>query len=492
MVYFHNSNQSSLDHFLNNSFDGNITAGYSKLLETTSVLGKDTLTKYCFTTELKRFGLDSPSPNFDKDIYTSCLRYLQVPIHKIEEGKEIRYTKPQQQLILSEIGKRQKIKGVAGCGKTLVLARRAVNAHKRTGERVLILTYNITLKNYIHDRINDVRETFNWDNFYITNYHQFFKAMANYYNVPIEGLNDWNNASFFEAVKKDITPFSAVFIDEIQDYKPEWIELITKYFINSNTEFVVFGDSKQNIYERELDIEKEPKVNTIGGVWNKSLNTSHRFTDTIGAIALRFQREIFKQRYTVDDIQTLSTLDFTTRVIEYHMFESVNIKKIFEVIYEALKRNNIHSSDAGILSNRVEILRELDYMIRAKKGEKTCTNFESKEEFDRFGEKNSRIEDIRRVKKFHFWMKTGTVKICTTHSFKGWEINTLFLLIDNSENATEPNNAELVYTGITRARSNLIILNLNNLHYDKFFQMVIDKRFNHGGNLNVPLDGLPF
>ena len=43
----------------------------------------------------------------------------------------------------------QKISGVAGSGKTQVLAFRAINALKRTGGDVLILTYNITLANYL-------------------------------------------------------------------------------------------------------------------------------------------------------------------------------------------------------------------------------------------------------------------------------------------------------------------------------------------------------
>jgi hypothetical protein len=40
----------------------------------------------------------------------------------------------------------------------MVLARMVVNAHKRTGSQVLILTYNITLRIYIHDRISQVRK----------------------------------------------------------------------------------------------------------------------------------------------------------------------------------------------------------------------------------------------------------------------------------------------------------------------------------------------
>lgn len=66
-------------------------------------------------------------------------------------------------------------------------------------------------------------------------------------------------------------------------------------------------------------------------------------------------------------------------------------------------------------------------------------------------------------------MKSGTVKLSTIHSFKGWEINTLILIIE-ADNTDKETNAEIIYTGLTRARNNLIVFNLSNLQYDKFFR----------------------
>ena len=85
-----------------------------------------------------------------------------------------------------------------------MLAKRAVNAHKRTADQILILTYNLSLKNYIHDRISEVREEFNWNNFYITNYHQFFKTQANNYNLEVQNLDAWQDTYFFDSVKNNI------------------------------------------------------------------------------------------------------------------------------------------------------------------------------------------------------------------------------------------------------------------------------------------------
>lgn len=478
-VYFHNSSEENLNSFLLNDFQSDDYNSYKKFVRHFGLLGKNSLNPSNLNKLFTRFWLNKKSYYFDETLYTSIRRYLKSPLHQIEEGIKINYTKEQNELIRSEVRPRRKIKGVAGSGKTLVLAKRAVNAHIRTGEKVLVLTYNLSLKNYIHDRISDVREEFYWSNFYITNYHQFFKTQANNHNLVINNLGDWQDINFFENVKNNIQKFDVVLIDEIQDYLQSWIDIITKYFTHEETEFVVFGDEKQNIYGRILDENNEPIVRTIPGVWNKTLNTSHRFSSNIGNIAIKFQKTIFNQKYNLDEINVMSQLDFEKRVIEYHNFLAYSPQELFQIVYKVLERNEIHSSDSGILCSKVELLREIDLLIRLKKKEKTSTTFESQEEFEKIKGNVREIEKLRRTKKNHFWMKTGTVKLSTIHSFKGWEINTLFLFIEPEEDDNEFTNAELVYTALTRAKRNLIIFNLGNKKYDEFFRAEIQNCYEH-------------
>ena len=56
------------------------------------------------------------------------------------------------------------------------------------------------------------------------------------------------------------------------------------------------------------------------------------------------------------------------------------------------------------------------------------------------------------------------IKICTIHSFKGWEIGAVVLVLDNNENI----NDEMVYTAITRAKKNIIVISFGNKRYDAF------------------------
>ncbi|NJL55847.1 hypothetical protein HC928_12125, partial [bacterium] len=148
-VYFHNESTENAQKFC---FD----------VRYTHLLGHDALNARDFGTLLQKTRLSRSSFLFDSVLYGSFKRFLKPPEHTPDVGKDIQYTKRQQDLITSQANLRQKVRGVAGCGKTKVLAGRAVSAYGRTKEQVLILTFNITLRNYIHDRLNEVRAPFPW------------------------------------------------------------------------------------------------------------------------------------------------------------------------------------------------------------------------------------------------------------------------------------------------------------------------------------------
>ena len=84
------------------------------------------------------------------------------------------------------------------------------------------------------------------------------------------------------------------------------------------------------------------------------------------------------------------------------------------------------------------------------------------------------IEDVRSNKKQHFTMVTDLIKVSTIYSFKGWEADNVFLIIQDAENPDSlENRPEIIYTALTRARHNLYIINLGNNQYHNFFQQHI-------------------
>ena len=121
----------------------------------------------------------------------------------------------------------QKISGVAGSGTTQVLAIRAINALKRTGGNVLILTFNITLANYLRSRLSEIREDFYWDKIEICHYHKFFRLRAYEGNPkPKIRLNSYEDITFFDHIagtKRYAAIFGAVSYTRLDVYKRQLV-----------------------------------------------------------------------------------------------------------------------------------------------------------------------------------------------------------------------------------------------------------------------------
>lgn len=413
---------------------------------------------------------------FKESIYKEFRRYLQPPFHVVNQGKDIIYSKDQQKLINSQ-SIFQKIIGVAGSGKTVLLAKRAVNAHKRHWDRVLILSYNITLKQYIHDKISDVREDFSWNAFYITNYHQLITLTLNNleidFNIPkslskheISEYLDrqyYSNPNLFESHIESIPKYQSIFIDEIQDYSSEWIKIIKKFFLEENGEMILLGDPKQNIYNRKLK-DRMPVLVQGFGAW-QYLKKSIRYQgngDRIQNLAKAFQSNFMKDKYELDFLETItSTPSLNLELYKYKYYIPQELEEVVKNIFEEIKNYNIHPNDICILSSNINMLQEIDFIVRNVFNEKTLTTFETKELAIR---KPKEVEHVRKRKKIGFNLNSGVLKISTIHSFKGYEIPTLFLIIDDND------NDEMIYTGITRSKFNLMLFGKKENKYNDFFE----------------------
>ena len=608
VVYFHNANPSRIKDFLIEPFQENYS--YLKFLKynidfigrdrdgslkTISITEKFEGKKKVFASQFSDFNsiltkrylkANKPSFLFTNEIYESFSRFLKPPKHLKEHGTEIPYSKRQMEIIFDSTRKQQRIKGVVGSGKTTVLAARAVQAHKRTKGNVLILTFNITLKNYIKDKISDVREEFPWENFVISNYHLFINSQLNNLGVPVEVPKDFDKLSdiekdaFFENKyysnkqiflerKEDIKTYDVILIDEIQDYKRAWMEIIKEFFLSENGEYVLFGDVKQNIYNNTTD-SKDVSTNVRGVT---ELKNCFRSDFKIKDLAINYQKDIFKDKYEIDNFNSKQNnleLDFGISQqgsINYiHLTNTDNVSSLYTIIHENAINKAIPPNDITILGHSISLLKKFDAFYRYSSNEKTNTMFETFEMvyrmglnyikknnhpdwlkdgislikrqndyktdnafnqlsvlftiydlYKEYGEKfkdkldyytskfktttndyltfrvkyeseiNNFIKDfgpnrqtsnlkmIRNNKKLHFYMNSGTVKISTVHSFKGWESETLFLILEKKYSKMQMTFDEILYTGITRSKANLIIINFGNEEYHNKLKTLIDK-----------------
>lgn len=435
---------------------------------------------------------------FTDEIYKEFHRVLQPPYHMIEEGKDISYTKKQLRLSSSKADSAMKIKGVAGSGKTTVLAKRAVNAHMRHRNRVLILTFNLTLVNYIHDKISDVREGFGWNYFYIDNYHAFLKTAINNTSKEEFSLSDFDNEYALSHFEHELLKYNTILIDEVQDYKPIWIKIIKKYFLAKDGEIVLFGDEKQNIYNRELEKEtKRIKTPNGFGRWEE-LKTSIRFQGDGGRVlqlAKKFQNAFFRGKYEVDENEKLPTQNF----LDIGLFNVKNLShdvkdnlyyEIAKDIHKKIKDYSIHPDDVVILSSKIFAVRNVEYYLRKNFQQKCKTTFETEEMHRKLVEhpydekENNKLKQIRRNKKRHFYFHSGEIKLSTIHSFKGAESQTVFLITTGYPYEDE----EYIYTAITRCKFNFqVYLTTNNSQFNEFFlnELNLDTEENEMNTMDI-------
>ena len=96
--------------------------------------------------------------------------------------------------------------------------------------------------------------------------------------------------------KSQIKTYDAIFIDEIQDYKRPWMEIIKDCFLVEGGEYILLGDVKQNIYSNPTE-QKDVSTNVRGVI---ELKRCFRSDFKIKDLAVEYQKNIFKDKYEID------------------------------------------------------------------------------------------------------------------------------------------------------------------------------------------------
>lgn len=438
-----------------------------------------------------------PHVLFDDRVYDDFKRRLMPSDHTLKQGRKIPLDESQTKLAVSKPGK-EKIKGVAGCGKTTIIANRAVNAFLRHDDNVLILTFNITLKNLIKDRISDILGYRDNQHFAVTNYHQFFNSQLNETEQDVVRLI--KEYGFNELYKRDlfsdfaVGKFQTILIDEVQDFESSWVKIIRDNFLYPDGEMILFGDESQNIYERD---NKRAAVITLGfGNWKK-LKRSYRTSldSPLNQLFKDYQLKYLLEKYSDSELFEQHNIQagMNFDIIKYHACSLDWEDECFKKIQTYIRSYNFNPNDVVILSSNIYLIRRLNEKLN--EFEKTHCMFETYEELaelfmlckERYSAESLKtlsadglrdvinkndeikpeIERVRRAKKNHFYPNSGLIKLSTTHSFKGLESKTVFYIMDDKD------TPEIIYTSITRSVENLIILDKSrDGTYAEFFRCI--------------------
>jgi nuclease-related domain protein len=584
VVYFHKASEQEVNALCGDQFMDNPEFKYNMSLWGCDSLTSERLKALLYTRYIsRRSQFELPD-----QVYRNIRRILEPSEHLKEQGRNIIYTSQQEKIIYSDV-KEQRVSGVFGSGKTTVLVARAVQAYKRACKeklreevKILILTFNITLINYIKDRLNNVAEDFYSPAFIICNYHRFIKGELNNIGINIsrppetssEEIEAWfeaeyySNINLFNENQKRLARYDAILIDEIQDYKRPWMDILKLYFLRAGGEYVLFGDVKQNIYGIDIE-ERDVKTN----VRSRPIRLNHSFRSDakVSDLSYAFQKVAFIKKYELDTPEE-NTLAFISSdgLVNYQRLDAAyTVGGVYSLVRGIIEQEQVSPNDIVMLGVDNSWLCLFDAYYRYRSREKTLTTMETLEIryrhalklFDRakwqlelyseisrnksldqrrekfsyeneimvdaakllsrlelydldpdqmntvleeicqdlridystfrdsylpayrsdiigFREQLNKVdyEFLRRNKKLHFWANPGMIKISTIHSFKGWESHTIIMLV--TPGTTEDVLDELLYVGITRAKTNLFIFNFGNVLFEERLKACRDRQGN--------------
>jgi hypothetical protein len=427
--------------------------------------------------------LFSYSNFMDADVYGELVNLLR-PAASRHNTCNISLDKYQREMAVSEYFCKKKISGVVGSGKTTVLVARAISAFKRTHKQVLILTYNITLRNYIEHIIFSQFGPFTRNQFYVVNFHEFLSAEIRF-AIATNGLNssfkqigyeDENSLVKFEQEKDKFRKYNSIFIDEVQDYLHIWLKVICNIFGTDDGEYVLFGDEKQNIYRRSLD-EKKIRTN-VPGVFSR-LKSSHRSNEDILRCVALFQKNIMSKKYDVDEEMSDPEFYLISRsgFIRYEAIGRRDARKVIDLITKCIhERQAIPYSEITVVGCSIPFLQECEKEYKEQTNLRTERMFESQDEVQLVSDEFE-LKALQRSKKLHFNGFADVIKFSTVHSYKGWESDTIVELVEPNEHDDESDtDCELIYTGFTRAKRNLFVINCGNTTYEKELCDIFDHR----------------
>ena len=186
----------------------------------------------------------------------------------------------QQEQLARSLGEGHRvIHGVAGSGKTLILAYRAEHLAQICQRPILVLCYNKTLARRL-ERTMAAKGLA--DKVVVRNFHQWCRAQLIAFNVGLPDNNGDDEAfhpamvdSLIRAVDTGLVPagqYDGVLIDEGHDFEPHWLKLAAQMVNPETNALLLLYDDAQAIYGRarrgklsfkQLGIQAQGRTNIL-------------------------------------------------------------------------------------------------------------------------------------------------------------------------------------------------------------------------------------
>jgi superfamily I DNA/RNA helicase len=387
-----------------------------------------------------------------------------------------------QENLAKQIGDRNRlIRGVAGSGKTIILASRAKMLSKQNPDwKILILCYNISLSNAIQQMIlhmlNEPEDLFDFDsetkavqnkNIIVRNFHSWLKNDLK--------IKDYQIPDFIEKIEKSeaiLPKYDAILIDEGQDFETDWLRLVS-LLINEDTQsLLLVEDRAQTIYKRKRSYLQDTGLSFQGR--SKVLTINYRNTAQIVKFAWNFYREhsVFKNKVVNRELEgeIIAPQSTKRKGPEPGILKAPNFFHEMKIVAKQIKK--LHEE-------RKVPLHEVLILYRVKKTHKypiiDIIQRSLKEASLPFYWITENDQSKRTFEK-----EDGLVKISTIDSSKGLDFQAVFIVnVDSMPFPLEEDKereVSLLYIGMTRAKQYLCLSYSSESEFTRYLDQKVLER----------------
>ncbi len=221
--------------------------------------------------------------------------------HAANDDRVLAVMDLQQEQLARSLGEGHRIiRGVAGSGKTLILAFRAEHLARGAARPVLVLCY----ANGIAGRLESaMQERGVEDRVQVSTFHSWCYRMLRTFDIPAPSAKEIPDYearlaasvnAVAAAVEKGQIPggqYEAVLIDEAHDFEPQWLALAAKMVSPDKRSLMIVYDNAQAIFKgREMPVWKTLGIEAQGRTTVLKIN--YRNTTQILGFAKRFAADV--------------------------------------------------------------------------------------------------------------------------------------------------------------------------------------------------------
>lgn len=357
----------------------------------------------------------------------------------------------QEQLARSLGDGHRVIHGVAGSGKTMLLAYRCLHLARQTDQTILVLCFNKTLASRLQQLMAARGVS---DRVSVRNFHAWCHEMLRTYHVPLPPKSGHDDLWFdqmvqavCDGVEARAIPrgqYAAVLIDEGHDFQPDWLRLAAQMVDPRTNSLLLLYDDAQSIYDggkRRRFTFASVGIQAVGRTTILRLN--YRNTCEILALARSLAGTVLNDRDEGDDSPCLIAPESAGRhgpEPDVRVFSTPELEARYIAGGVRKWLDNGHDPDQiAVLYRDARQGRRIERALRAERIP-LRTAFSSADKRDLFrGE--------------------PAVRLLSMHSSKGLEFDTVFVSADAhaSDREDAVTEARLLYVAMTRALTHLTL-----------------------------------